>query len=181
MELKCSKKVALVNKILTWEPVKNLRGCHTLIKHFTKTRSPSPGRKARTSKRDKVQSKEEVEPVDEDYTKLKTPNTTKSSDYKILRSRKGPLPYKTEAKEEKGEVVISKVQSVEETNIKQEESVANKKPIKRSPVNKTPTKTTKSQQKVLHVFGAVLVLTFIIILFSFVREVGDGQRKSSSS
>ena len=42
-------------------------------------------------KRDKVQSKEEVEPVDEDYTKLKTPNTTKSSDYKILRSRKGKI------------------------------------------------------------------------------------------
>lgn len=36
-----------------------------------------------------VQSKEEVEPVDEDFTKLKTPNTTKSSDYKILRRRKG--------------------------------------------------------------------------------------------
>lgn len=42
-------------------------------------------------KRDKVQSKEEVEPVDEDYTKLKTPNTTESSDYKILRSRKGKI------------------------------------------------------------------------------------------
>lgn len=87
----------------------------------------------------------------------------------------GPLPYKIEAKEEKGEVVISKVQSVEETNIKQEESVANEKPIKRSPVNKTPTKTTKSQQKVLRVFGGVLFVTFIIIFFSFVREVGDGQ------
>ena len=46
-------------------------------------------------KRDKavqqVQSKEEVEPVDEDFTKLKTPNTTESSDYKILRSRKGKI------------------------------------------------------------------------------------------
>lgn len=42
-------------------------------------------------KRDKVQSKEEVEPVDEDYTKLKTPNTTKSLDYKIIRSRKGKI------------------------------------------------------------------------------------------
>lgn len=41
-------------------------------------------------------------------------------------------------------------------------------------MNETPTKTMKSEQKVLRVFGAVLVLTFIIIFFSFVREVGDG-------
>ena len=83
----------------------------------------------------------------------------------------GPPPYKIKAKEEKGEVVISKVQSVEETNIKQEGSVANEKLIKRSPVNETPTKTTKSEQKVLQIFGAVLVLTFVIIFFSCIREV----------
>ena len=80
----------------------------------------------------------------------------------------GPPPYKIKAKEEKGEVVISKVQSVEGTNIKQEGSV---ELIKRSPVNETPTKTTKSEQKVLQIFGAVLVLTFIIIFFSCIREV----------
>ncbi len=34
----------------SWEPVKNLRGCQSLIKKFSKTRSPSPGRKARTPK-----------------------------------------------------------------------------------------------------------------------------------
>ena len=34
----------------SWEPVKNLQGCQQLIKDFTKTRSPSPGRKARTPK-----------------------------------------------------------------------------------------------------------------------------------
>lgn len=84
----------------------------------------------------------------------------------------GPLPYKIEAKEEKGEVVTSKVQSVEETNIKQEESVVNKKPIKTSTVSEAPTKTTKSKQKVLQIFGAVLVtVLFVMIFLSFVREV----------
>lgn len=34
----------------SWEPVKNLKGCQPLIKHFNKTRSPSPGRKAKTPK-----------------------------------------------------------------------------------------------------------------------------------
>ena len=38
-----------------------------------------------------MQPKEEVEPVDEDYTKLKTPNAAGLSDYKILRRRKGNL------------------------------------------------------------------------------------------
>ena len=84
----------------------------------------------------------------------------------------GPLPYKIEAKEEKGEVVTSKVQSVDETNIKQEESVVNEKPIKRSSVSEAPTKTTKSKQKVLQIFGAVLVLLLFALTFlSFVREV----------
>jgi len=169
----------------SWEPVKNLRGCHSIIKQFTKTRSPSPGRKARTSKRNKavqqVQSKEEVQPVDEDYTKLKTPNTSESSDYRILRRRKGPLPYKSEAKEEKQEVVTTKVQSVEETNIKQEKSVVNKMPIKRSPVNEATTKTMKGRQEVLKVFATLLVFTFIVILLlSFVREVGDRKSKNNS-
>lgn len=94
----------------------------------------------------------------------------------------GPLPYKSEAKEEKQEVVVTtKVQSVEETNIKQEKSVVNKMPIKRSPVNEAPTKTMKGRQEVLKVFATLLVFTFIVILLlSFVHEVGDGKSKNNS-
>ena len=88
----------------------------------------------------------------------------------------GPLPYKSEAKEEKEEVVVTtKVQSVKETKVKQEESVVNKMPTKRSPVNEAPSKTKGTGiQEVLKVFAALFVFTFFaLLLLSFVRGVGD--------
>ena len=95
----------------------------------------------------------------------------------------GPLPHKIEEKEEKQDVVVAtKVQSVKETNIKQEESVVSEMPVKKSPVNEAPTKTTKGGQEVCKVFAALLVLTFIVILLlSFVPEVGDRTSKYTSS
>jgi len=95
----------------------------------------------------------------------------------------GPLPFKSEAKEEKQEVVATiKGQSVEETNIKQEESIVNKMPIKRLPVNETPTKTIKGVQEVCKVFAALLVIAFLVLLLlSFVPEVGYEKSNNQSS
>lgn len=54
-------------------------------------------------------------------------------------------------------------------------------PIKRSPVNEASTKTMKGRQEVLKVFATLLVFTFIVILLlSFVHEVGDGKSKNNS-
>lgn len=93
----------------------------------------------------------------------------------------GPLPYKSEAKEEKEEVVVAtKVQSVKETKVKQEESVVNEMPTKRSPVNEAPSKTTKGRQEVLKVFAGLCVFTFfMLLLLSFVHKVGEVEDVSS--
>ena len=49
-------------------------------------------------------------------------------------------------------------------------------PIKRLPVNEAPTKTTKGGQEVFKLFAALVVFTFVVIvLLSFVPEVGDGK------
>ena len=95
----------------------------------------------------------------------------------------GPLPFKSEAKEEKQEVVATiKGQSVEETSIKQEESIVNKMPIKRLPVSETPTKTIKGVQEVCKVFAALLVVAFLVLLLlSFVPEVGYEKSNNQSS
>lgn len=71
---------------------------------------------------------------------------------------------------------------MEETNIKQEESVVDEMPIKRLPVNEEPTKTKKGGQDVFKVFAALLLFTFVVLLFlSFVQEAGDGKSKNNSA
>lgn len=70
---------------------------------------------------------------------------------------------------------------MEETNVKQEERVVDKMPIKRS-VNEEPTKTKKGGQDVFKVFAALLLFTFVVVLFlSFVQEAGDGKSKNNSA
>ena len=69
---------------------------------------------------------------------------------------------------------------MEETNVKQEERVVDKMPIKRS--NEEPTKTKKGGQDVFKVFAALLLFTFVVVLFlSFVQEAGDGKSKNNSA
>ena len=55
-------------------------------------------------------------------------------------------------------------------------------PIKRAPANDAPTKSMKGVHEVCKVFAALLVFTFfVLLLLSFVREVGDGESKNNSS
>lgn len=50
------------------------------------------------------------------------------------------------------------------------------------PVNEEPTKTKKSGQDVFKVFAALLLFTFVVVLFlSFVQEAGDGKSKNNSA
>lgn len=50
------------------------------------------------------------------------------------------------------------------------------------PVNEEPTKTKKGGQDVFKVFAALLLFTFVVVLFlSFVQEAGDGKSKNNSA
>lgn len=159
----------------SWEPVKNLKGCQPLIKHFNKTRSPSPGRKAKTPKKSQVIQKVQTTttPKVEEYTKLKTPST-QSSDFVILHRKKGPITYKQETKEEKEVEITTKTDTVGEIKIEEKKSITEEEPSKPLPKEKTTAVAVNARKEVLKVFAALVVLTFfILILFSFFRVVGD--------
>ncbi|KAM7438301.1 Chromobox protein 5 [Porites harrisoni] len=157
----------------SWEPVKNLQGCQELIKKFASPRSPSPGRKARTPKRAQTsQVLQTNQKITEEYTKLKTPKGTPTSDYIILHQRKGPLFARQQVKEEKENIKITK--TVEVIQEKHKNSAGQGLPAKKTSPQKRSTVTTDAQREVFKIVAGLVVVTLVmILLLSFIPGVGD--------
>jgi len=160
----------------SWEPVKNLQGCQQLIKDFTKTRSPSPGRKARTPKRTQTsQESQTKQEVIEEYTKLKTPRTKTSttSEYVILHRKKGPMSAKKEVKEEK--VEVKNTERIEIKQEKHEESVVREPEAKdTTPAGESTVTTTDGRREVFKMVAALVVFTLLVLVFfSLIPGVGE--------